>query len=88
MADKAEKLLDSAKRSATNFSYQKLEQLYIAYGFTFRSRRRKHQIVYHPVFRQLRATMPNHRKFSKAYVKDAVDLIERYLELSQGVENQ
>ena len=81
MASEDEQRLQAVRESAGNFSRGDLEQLYLDYGFEFRTRRGKHQIVYHPIFPRLRATMPNHSPFAKAYVYDAIRLIRQYLAL-------
>ena len=79
MTSEDDQRLKGVRRSAANFSREDLEQLYLDYGFEFRTRRGKHQIVYHPTFPRFRATMPNHSPFAKAYVYDAIRLIRQYL---------
>ena len=86
-AEADDRRLEAARRSAANFTPDELERLYGDYGFDFRTRRGKHRVVYHPVFRTLRATMPNHRPVHKAYVYAAVALIRRSLELREQAEH-
>lgn len=43
-----------------------------------------HDIVLHPEFPMLRATLARHKALPKGYVQFAVKLIERLLELQKG----
>lgn len=45
-----------------------------------------HDVVKHPKFPQLRATLPRHRQLAKGYVEFAVKLVDRLLELQKESE--
>jgi hypothetical protein len=85
MPSKAEKLLEQMRNSKSNWKRADLDKPYEGFGFII-SHGGNHDIVKHPNFPQLRATLPRHRELAKGYVEFAVKLIDRYLELQKGSE--
>ena len=83
MPSKAEKLLEQMRNSRSNWKRADLDKLYEGFGFIL-THGANHDIVKHPSFPQLRATLPRHRELAKGYVEFAVKLIDRLLELQQG----
>jgi len=80
MPSKAEKLLEQMRNSKSNWKRADLDRLYEGFGFVV-SHGGSHDIVKHPDFPSLRATLPRHRELAKGYVEFAVKLIDRLLEL-------
>jgi hypothetical protein len=85
MPSKAEKLLEQMRTSKSNWKRADLDKLYKGFGFVI-SHGGSHDIVKHPTFRELRATLPRHRELAKGYVEFAVKLIDRLLELQKESE--
>jgi hypothetical protein len=85
MPSKAEKLLEQMQNSKSNWKRADLDKLYEGFGFVI-SHGGNHDIVKHPSFPQLRATLPRHRELAKGYVEFAVKLIDSLLELQKGSE--
>lgn len=76
MTKRGDELLERAKRTQANWTISDLEQLYLQNGCDI-IQGTKHRFARHPANPIKRATLPNKRKdFAKAYVRDAVDLIE------------
>lgn len=82
MPSKAEKTLEQMRNSKSNWKRADLDKLYEGFGFVI-SHGGSHDIVKHPNFPQLRATLPRHRELAKGYVEFAVKLIDRLLELQK-----
>jgi hypothetical protein len=82
MPSKSEKLLEQMRTSKSNWRRVDLDKLYQGFGFVI-SHGGNHDIVKHPNFPQLRATLPRHRDLAKGYVEFAVKLIDRLLELQK-----
>ena len=82
MPSKAEKLLEQMRNSKSNWKRADLDRLYGGFGFMI-SHGGSHDIVKHPRFPYLRATLPRHRVLAKGYVEFAVKLIDRLLELQK-----
>lgn len=82
MPSKAEKLLEKMRNSKSNWKRADLDKLYEGYDFVI-LHGGNHDIVKHPDFPQLRATLPRHRELAKGYVEFAVKLIDRLLELQK-----
>ncbi len=81
-------LLDAMRRSKNNWTRKDLEALYEEYGFNIR-RGAKHDMAINKKYPQLRATLPNHKSFAKAYVVSAVRLVERLqLMETEGEKNE
>lgn len=60
-----------------------LLSIYSGFGFTIRHGRR-HDIIKHPDFPALRATVPRHpRELGKKYASTAVDLIDKLIVLEK-----
>jgi hypothetical protein len=72
------------RQSAANWTREDLERLYEGFGFNIRHGS-KHDIVKHPDYPQLRATLPRHTTLAKAYIRTAVKLIDE-LENLRGEE--
>jgi len=85
MPSKAKKLLEQMRNSKSNWKRADLDRLYEGFGFVI-SHGGSHDIVKHPDFPQLRATLPRHRDLAKGYVEFAVKLIDRLLELQEEME--
>lgn len=86
MPRKASQLLDRMRASKAGWSRKDLASLYIGYGFVI-THGASHDIVKHPRFPALRATLPRHDKLAKAYVTLAVALVDRLQELEAGGTN-
>ncbi len=80
MPSKAEKLLEQMRNSKSSWKRADLDKLYEGFGFIF-SHGSNHDVVKHPDFPQLRATLPRHRVLAKGYVEFAVKLVDKLLEL-------
>jgi hypothetical protein len=76
MSNKAEKLLNDMRRSQANWSRNDILSLYVMFGFEVRNGA-KHDVIKHPEHPDLRTTLPRHRKLAKAYVRIAVDLVDK-----------
>ena len=83
MSRKAEKLLERMRASKAGWSRNEVAALYEQYGFAIRQGS-SHDIVSHPEYPELRATLPRHDELAKAYVVHAVRLITRLKELRSG----
>jgi hypothetical protein len=85
MSTKAEKLLERMRNSKSNWKRTDLDSLYEGFGFVMKHGG-NHDIVKHPSFPQLRATLPRHRQLAKGYVEFAVKLVDQLLELQKESE--
>jgi len=83
MGRKARQLLDRMRASKSGWSRNDLVALYTGYGFIV-SHGSSHDIVKHPQFPALRATLPRHDDLAKAYVAHAIALIDRLESLQAG----
>lgn len=75
MGDKAERLLQKARNSPTNWKRIELDGLYKAFNFIIENGS-KHDIVKSNQYPDLRATLPRHNSVNKVYIKMAVELID------------
>ena len=82
MGEKKDKLLARAISSPAQWKRKDIDGLYKAYGFIIISGA-KHDIVKHPDFPGLRATLPRHTSVHKVYVETAVVIIKKLLELKE-----
>jgi hypothetical protein len=64
------------RKSAANWKRTDLDQLYLGFGFKIRYGS-KHDVVSHPDYPELRATLPRHTSVAKGYIKIAIELIEK-----------
>ncbi len=87
MPSKAEKLLEQMRNSKSNWKRADLDTLYEGHGFVIKHGG-NHDIVKHPDFPQLRATLPRHRQLAKGYVESAVKLVDKLLELQKESEGK
>lgn len=87
MTSKARKLLERMRQSKANWRRADLDTLYEGFGFVIRHGG-SHDIVKHPEFPELRATLPRHSFLAKGYVEFAVKLIDRLLELRKEMEDE
>jgi hypothetical protein len=71
------------RASKAGWSRDDLVTLYEGFGFTIRYGS-SHDIVKHPEYPALRATLPRHDDLAKAYVDQAIKLIERLKQLQGG----
>jgi hypothetical protein len=89
MVSKAQKrldLLEQMRRSKSNWKKEDIEKLYKEFGFIIRHGS-NHDIVTHPEFPKLRATLARHKALPKGYVQFAVKLIDQLLELQKEGNN-
>lgn len=77
MPSKAEKLLQSMRKSKQGWKRTDLISLYTGFGFIITTSRGPHDKVTHPEFRQLIAFLPRHRTLANAYVDHAIRLVDR-----------
>lgn len=82
MPDKGKRLLARARRSTADWTRTELNQLYREFGFDI-SHGSKHDIVKHPKYPTLRATLTRNSPLAKGYVTWAVRMIEQ-LEKLEG----
>jgi hypothetical protein len=87
MPSRTDKLLEQMKNSKSNWKRNDLDRLYEGFGFIIKHGG-NHDIVKHPKYPQLRATLPRHREIAKVYVECAVKLIDTLLELEKEKEGQ
>lgn len=80
------KLLEDMRKSRANWKKRDLETLYLGFGFNIRHGS-SHDIVVHPLFRELRTTLPRHGEVLKSYVAEAVKMIDRLQALRRETEN-
>ena len=85
MPSGASKLLDKARRSSAGWRRTELDAMLEGFGFTIIARTR-HDMAFHEEYLQLKMMLPRHRKVNRFYVEQAVELIERLLELEQEKE--
>lgn len=71
----AESLLQRMKQSKYGWKYNDIIRLYEGFGFESREGG-SHRIFFHPVHRQLKATIARHRSLAVGYVQTAISLIE------------
>lgn len=90
MVSKAQKrldLLEQMRKSKSNWKKEDIEKLYKEFGFIIRHGS-NHDIVTHPEFPKLRATLARHKALPKGYVQFAVKLIDQLLELQKEGSNE
>lgn len=87
MPSRTDKLLEQMKNSKSNWKRNDLDRLYEGFGFIIKHGG-NHDVVKHPEFPQLRATLPRHRELAKGYVEFAVKLIGTLLELEKEREGK
>ena len=85
MPDKATKLLQSMRQATNNWSLSDLQTLYFGFGFEIRHGS-NHDVVKHPEYPQLRATLPRHSSIAKGYISFAVKLIDQLQQLKEREE--
>lgn len=79
-------LLEQMRKSKSNWKKEDIEKLYREFGFVIRHGS-SHDVVSHPEFPKLRATLARHRALPKGYVQFAVKLIDQLLELKKEGNN-
>jgi hypothetical protein len=87
MSQKGMKLLESMRRSKSGWKRRDLDRLYSAFGFII-SHGANHDIVKHPKYPDLRATLPWHNEIAKVYVDYAVKKVDQLLLKEQEYESQ
>ncbi len=70
------------RHSKSGWKRRDLDNLYKGYDFVI-SHGSKHDIVKHPIYPQLRTTLPRHSYLARGYVEYAVKLIEELLILDR-----
>lgn len=78
-----EKLLQRMRESLSGWKPQDLDRLYRYYGFNVKEGG-KHRRYSHPKYPRLIATVKRGNKLDKAYIRDAIKLVDRLLELNGG----
>ena len=89
MVSKEEKrleLLEQMRKSKSNWKKGDIERLYTEFGFIIRHGN-SHDVVTHPEYPKLRATLARHRALPKGYVQFAVKLVDQLLELMKEGNN-
>ena len=71
-----------ARATKSGWGHSDLMKLYAAYGFTVRNGS-KHDVVSHPEYTELRATVSRSTSLAKGYVAHAVKLIDEVLKRQQ-----
>lgn len=74
--------MERLRNSPHNTKRQDIVNLLEAYEFVNRGGR-SHDVFQHKDHKELRLTLPRHRKVKIAYVKAAVDLVDRSLRMIQ-----
>lgn len=87
MPSKSDKLLERMRSSKSNWKRIDIDNLYIGYGFVIKHGA-NHDIVKHPIYLNLRATLPRHREIAKVYVEFAVNLIDKLIEIEKESEGK
>lgn len=80
MSRAANKILEGMRRKKTGWGSSDFEALYLGFGFIKKGT--KHDVYLHPVYRDIRDTIPrNKAELSPGYAKDAVKNIDLLLKL-------
>jgi hypothetical protein len=87
MTSKAQKLLERMKQSKAGWKRQDLDKLYTGFGFVI-SHGGNHDIVKHPDFPHLRATLPRHTYLARGYIEFAIKLVDMLLKMQKETENE
>lgn len=88
MARKAEKLLEKLRQNKAGWRANELKALYEGFGFTIRAGS-NHDVVTHPDYPKLRATLPRHAKeLLPTYASQALKNIEAVIALQESVEDE
>ena len=87
MTSKAQKLLERMRQSKSDWKRTDLDQLYKGFGFII-THGGSHDIVRHPDFPSLRATLPRHNYLAKGYVEYAIKLIGKLSDLRKDASNE
>ena len=82
MTQKAIKLLERMRRSKAGWKRYDLDQLYEGFGFVI-THGSNHDIVKHPTYPRLRATLPRHTYLARGYVEYAIKLIDQLIALEK-----
>ena len=83
MTSTAQKLLERMRNTKSGWKRSDLATLYRGFGFVI-THGKSHDIVRHPEFPQLRASLPRHTALAKGYVEYAVKLVDRLQQLRKG----
>ena len=76
MAHKAVKLLAKMRESKANWKFKDVRAVYRGFGFDERNAKGSHVIFYHPVHKEIRATVPRHGEVPKQYIQDVIDNVD------------
>lgn len=80
-----DKLRTRMSASKSGWGWGDLNRIYISYGFTKREGR-KHTVYFHPIHRELRATVARHRSLPKGYIATALKLINELEKLEHATQ--
>ncbi len=83
MPSRAVKTLERMRNSLAGWKQVDLERVYLGHGFDVWSGS-SHDIAEHPDYPWLRGTWPRHGDVAKAYVSQAIGLIEELERLQKG----
>lgn len=77
-----EKLYTSIKRSPKDCSFRELKSLLEKYGFYVvkKAGRGSHCGVYHPLYKDLRWTLSEHKPMKAYHAKEAINLVEEVMD--------
>ena len=70
------------RRTPAGWSARDFESLYAGFGFVKR-KKGGHTVYYHPIHREVRATVPRSRSLKSWVARDAVSAVERLLRLEE-----
>ncbi len=75
-------LLERMRRTSAGWSALDFDRLYTGFGFVKRERG-GHTVYYHPVYREVRATVPRSRSLKSWVARDALTAVEMLLRLEE-----
>ena len=75
-------LLERMRRTPAGWSSRDLARLYQGFGFVKRDTG-DHTVYYHPVHREVRATVPRGRSLKSWVARDAVSVVDRLVSLEE-----
>jgi len=80
----AEKLLAQARISKAGWTRNKLDKLYLGFGFIIRTGNGPHDKVFHPKHPELITWLPRHNKLGEYNITNAIKLIDKLIVLKEA----
>ena len=77
----SEKLLERMENTQSGWGQNDFEKLFVGYGFNFREGK-KHTIYWHPVYLQLKISVPRHNDLKPWVAREAIKLIAELNKIS------